>query len=146
MDKISAEKRSWNMSRIRGKNTRPERVVRSLLHRMGYRFRLHCADLPGKPDVVLPRFRTVVLVHGCFWHRHPGCRFAYVPETRVEFWLNKFGKNVARDRKSRKALEQLGWKVCVVWECEIKADRLSVARRLSEQLNGREVPERLFRR
>ena len=94
MDLLSQERRSWNMSRIRGKDTMPERLVRSLLHRMGYRFRLHRQDLPGRPDIVLPGRRTVVLVHGCYWHRHDGCRLAYTPKSNQTFWNSKFRENV----------------------------------------------------
>lgn len=107
------------MSRIRGKDTKPEITVRSLLHRMGYRFRLHRRDLPGNPDIVLPKHHAVVLVHGCFWHRHKGCKYAYSPKSRVEFWQKKFMENVARDSRNRKTLQQEGWKVVVVWECEL---------------------------
>lgn len=120
MDRISPERRSANMARIRGKNTRPELLVRSTLHRLGYRFRLHGKDLPGKPDVILPRFRTVILVHGCYWHRHPGCRLATLPQTNVSFWETKFVKNVDRDQRVTKDLEDLGWRVVVIWECETK--------------------------
>ena len=119
-DRISKERRSWNMSRIRGKNTKPEIIVRSLLHRMGYRFRLHRKDLPGSPDIVLPRYNTIIFVHGCFWHRHPRCRFAYRPKSRIEFWENKFKENVIRDRRTRRRLVQIGWNVVVVWECELR--------------------------
>src|SRR5690606_9744744 len=108
------------MSRIRGRNTRPEKVVRSLLHRMGYRFRLHRRDLPGTPDMVLPRHRAVIFVHGCFWHRHGRCRYAYTPKSRVEFWEEKFRQNVERDRRNAWALRRAGWRVLVVWECEIR--------------------------
>ncbi|MEM9417689.1 MAG: DNA mismatch endonuclease Vsr [Planctomycetota bacterium] len=118
VDKLTKERRSWNMSRIRGTDTKPERVVRSVLHRMGYRFRLHRRELPGKPDIVLPRYKTVVFVHGCYWHRHKGCRLAYTPKTRVEFWNTKFTANVERDRRNVRELEQSGWKVIIVWECE----------------------------
>jgi len=129
MDRLSTEQRSWNMSRIRSRNTGPERAVRSLLHRMGYRFRLHRRDLPGCPDIVLPRYRAVVLVHGCFWHRHEHCRFAYTPKSRARFWKEKFRRNVARDNEVREELSSLGWRVLVVWECEtgdtdILAERL----------------------
>ncbi|MBI2313635.1 MAG: DNA mismatch endonuclease Vsr [Betaproteobacteria bacterium] len=120
MDRLSREMRSWNMSRIRGRDTSPERAVRSLLHRMGYRFRLHQHALPGRPDLVLPRYCTVVFVHGCFWHRHAGCRFAYVPKTRTAFWKAKFNANRARDRKAVGELKALGWHVIVVWECELR--------------------------
>ncbi|MGD0974866.1 MAG: DNA mismatch endonuclease Vsr [Candidatus Korobacteraceae bacterium] len=118
MDRISRAHRSWNMARITARNTRPELAVRSLLHRLGLRFRLHCADLPGRPDIVLPRWNTVVLVNGCFWHRHANCRFAYTPKSRVAFWSNKFAMNVQRDRKVREQLLQAGWRVITVWECE----------------------------
>lgn len=110
------------MSRIRGKDTRPELRVRSALHRLGYRFRLNRRDLPGKPDIVLPRHQTVIFVHGCFWHRHPGCRFAYTPKSRVEFWQTKFQRNVERHREVEEELQTLGWRVLVVWECETEVD------------------------
>lgn len=107
------------MSRIRGKNTEPERIVRSALHRAGFRFRLHVKDLPGKPDIVLPKYRTVIFVHGCFWHRHPGCRYAYTPKTRVPFWKRKFAENVRNDRLARRRLARLGWCTIVVRECSL---------------------------
>jgi len=118
MDIISEERRSWNMSRIRGKDTKPEIKVRSMLHRMGYRFRLHRKDLPGKPDIVLPKYNTVIFVHGCFWHRHKGCKFAYTPKSRVDFWNAKFDDTVARDKRNRKQLQAKGWNVEIIWECE----------------------------
>jgi DNA mismatch endonuclease, patch repair protein len=105
------------MSRIRGKDTKPELRVRSQLHRMGYRFRLHRKDLPGRPDIVLPKYDTVIFVHGCFWHRHKGCRFAYTPKTRVEFWETKFEQNVRRDKRNAAALWRGGWRVLKIWEC-----------------------------
>jgi len=108
------------MSHIKGKNTKPELAVRSILHRHGYRFRLHRKDLPGNPDIVLPKHKTVIFVHGCYWHRHGGCRFAYTPKSRVEFWTKKFKENVKRDRKNLAALEGLGWKISVIWECELR--------------------------
>ena len=120
MDTISKEHRSWNMSRIQGKNTKPEIVVRKLLHSMGYRFRLHRKDLPGKPDIVLPKYKTVIFVNGCFWHRHEGCKYAYHPKSRIEFWENKFKGTILRDQNAYIELEKLGWKVVVMWECEIK--------------------------
>lgn len=123
------------MSRISGKDTSPERAVRSILHRLGYRFRLHSQSLPGKPDVVLPKYRTVVLVHGCFWHRHRGCPYAYAPKTRKEFWSRKFAGNTERDRRVTEQLRALGWRVLVVWECELRdTDRLSC--RLDGELRG----------
>ena len=119
MDTISKEHRSWNMSRIRSKDTKSEIKVRSVLHRMGYRFRLHVKTLPGKPDIVLPKYKTVVFVHGCFWHRHPKCTYAYTPKSRIEFWNKKFSDNVARFRTVKKELGKLGWKTVVIWECEV---------------------------
>jgi DNA mismatch endonuclease (patch repair protein) len=119
-DRLSRERRSWNMSRIRNKNTGPERQVRSILHRLGCRFRLKSAGrLPGTPDVVLRRHQSVVLVHGCFWHRHTGCKEATTPKSNVDSWMDKFAKNVARDRRTNSALMRLGWRVIVVWECEL---------------------------
>jgi DNA mismatch endonuclease, patch repair protein len=120
MDRLTKQHRSWNMSRIRGEHTKPEIRVRSMLHRMGYRFRLHRKDLPGKPDIVLPKYETVIFVHGCFWHRHPGCQFAYTPKSRVEFWTTKFARNVERHEEVEAALAEQGWNVVVVWECETK--------------------------
>ena len=120
MDTLTPERRSWNMSRIRGRDTRPERLVRSLLHRMGYRFRLYRKDLPGRPDIVLPRYRTVVMVHGCYWHRHPACHLAYTPKSNREFWEKKFARNVCRDSLQYEELRAMGWRVIVVWECETK--------------------------
>jgi DNA mismatch endonuclease (patch repair protein) len=119
MDSISKERRSWNMSRIRSKNTRPELLVRSILHRSGYRFRLHSRGLPGHPDIVLPKWKTVVFVHGCFWHRHKGCRFAYSPKSRKAFWRKKFRENMKRDVRKAEALTSSGWTVVTVWECEL---------------------------
>lgn len=119
MDTLSREKRSWNMSRIRSKNTQPEMAVRALLHRMGYRFRLHVEKLPGKPDIVLPKHRAVIFVHGCFWHRYPGCKYAYTPKTKHEFWQKKFRQNVERHKTVAGKLEEMGWRVVIVWECEI---------------------------
>lgn len=131
MDRLSKEHRSWNMSRIRGRDTNPEMTVRSMLHRMGFRFRVHCSKLPGKPDIVLKRYKTVIFVHGCFWHHHPGCMYATNPGTRIEFWQKKFAANVSRDIKVANALTEMGWKVAVVWECELSnlqslADRLEL--------------------
>ena len=120
VDKITPDRRSRNMSRIKGRDTSPEIAVRSLLHRLGYRFRLHRKDLPGTPDVVFPRRRKVLMVHGCFWHRHPGCRYAYVPKSRTDFWMGKFGRNVARDKTAQRQLQEKGWDVMVIWECELR--------------------------
>jgi len=117
-DRISKEHRSWNMSRIRSKDTSPEMRVRSFLHCAGFRFRLHVKNLPGSPDIVLPKHRTVIFVHGCFWHRHGGCKYAYVPKSNIEFWESKFKANVERDKRNIADLEHLGWSVEVIWECE----------------------------
>lgn len=119
MDRISKKHRSWNMSRIRSKDTAPERAVRSALHRLGFRFRLQRKkSLPGRPDVVLTRHRTAVFVHGCFWHRHTGCQFAYTPKTRPTFWLNKFSQNMIRDRRACSLLRKTGWRPLIIWECQ----------------------------
>ena len=128
-DRITKQRRSWNMSRIRGVNTKPELLVRSLLHGMGFRYRLHVRALPGCPDIVLPRWKSAVLVHGCFWHRHHGCRLAYTPKSRKAFWTKKFQGNVNRDKKASTLLRRLGWRVFVVWECELQ-NRERLARRL----------------
>lgn len=122
MDSLTKEKRSWNMSRIRSNDTTPELVVRSFLFRQGFRFRLHVKNLPGHPDIVLPKYKTVVEVRGCFWHRHPGCRQATTPSTNAEFWQEKFKRNVERDRNTEKLLKELGWNLIVVWECELKKE------------------------
>jgi len=122
VDIVDATTRSRMMRAIRGRDTGPEMRLRALLHRAGFRFRLHRRDLPGRPDIVLPRHRAVVLVHGCFWHRHQDCRFAAMPATRPDFWAAKFAANVARDGRNIADLQALGWRVAVVWECELKAD------------------------
>src|SRR5262245_33195523 len=133
MDRLTRERRSWNMSRIRGRNTRVEVVVRSVLHGLGFRFRLHGPRLPGHPDIVLSRHRTVVFVHGCFWHRHRRCQLAYTPKSHLAFWSDKFSANVARDFRNRRQLRRLGWRVVVMWECQV-ADRVALAQRLTAAL------------
>lgn len=120
MDVFSKDNRSRIMSRIGGKNTKPELIVRSMLHRMGFRFRLHRPDLPGKPDIVLPKYGAVVFVNGCFWHGHQGCPRSKMPETNSEFWQDKIEKNIRRDAENIKALQGLGWRVIVVWQCEVR--------------------------
>jgi DNA mismatch endonuclease (patch repair protein) len=119
MDRLTKDERSRLMSRIRSKDTGPELKVRSLLHRLGFRFRLHRRDLPGRPDITLPKYRIVIFVHGCFWHRHPGCRRATSPKTKTAFWNAKFQQNVERDLVVRERLEKLGWSVSIVWQCEL---------------------------
>jgi DNA mismatch endonuclease (patch repair protein) len=119
MDRISVSERSLNMAKIKSKNTAPEIKVRSILHRMGFRFRINVKILPGKPDIVLAKHHTVIFVHGCFWHRH-GCKFSYIPKTRQDFWLNKFQENTIRDEKVDIRLRDLGWRVVKIWECETK--------------------------
>lgn len=137
MDSLTPEMRSWNMSRIRGKDTKPELAVRSLLHGMGYRFRLSDKTLPGKPDIVLPKYRAAIFVHGCFWHRHPGCKYAYTPKSRLDFWNRKFEENVTRDRNNLALLQQEGWLPIVVWECEIKRIPSTVLEKVSRTLQQR---------
>lgn len=118
-DFLSPAERSQRMARIRGKNTRPEVALRKVLHGLGLRYRLHGSWLPGRPDLVFPRYKAVVFVHGCFWHRHSGCSIATIPKSNTPFWLDKFEKNVARDTRAIRALEELGWRVFVAWECEL---------------------------
>ena len=119
LHKVS-EQRSRNMSAIKSKNTKPEIAVRKVLHSMGYRFRLHSKDLPGSPDIVLPKYKTVIFVHGCFWHRHKNCKYATTPKTREEFWNNKFKSNIERDLEIHEKIKNLNWRSVVIWECETK--------------------------
>ena len=112
--------RSYNMSRIKGKNTKPEMTVRLFLFANGYRYRLHDKKLPGKPDIVLPKYKTVIFVHGCFWHGHANCKYNVVPKTNTEWWLNKINGNIANDDKAVKALKEDGWKIITIWECDLK--------------------------
>ena len=128
--------RSRNMAAIRGKNTQPERVLRSRMFALGLRFRLHARALPGSPDIVLSKYRAVVFVHGCFWHRHPGCRFATVPKNNAEFWEKKFAANEMRDQSALARLHDLEWRVAVVWECAIRASPQGTALRLSSWLRS----------
>jgi DNA mismatch endonuclease (patch repair protein) len=119
-DRLSASERSAQMRTIRKVNTRPELIVRKVAHSLGLRFRLHRRDLPGTPDLVLPKRKTVVMVHGCFWHQHAGCRLARRPKSRLGYWLPKLERNQERDRATRKRLVELGWNVVIIWECETK--------------------------
>ena len=119
-DRISATKRSKIMRAIKSKNTSPEKRVRSVAHRLGLRFRLHRSDLPGSPDLLFPRKKTALFVHGCFWHRHENCPVATTPKTNTDYWSRKFKRTLERDRESRRKLEEAGWRVLVIWECETK--------------------------
>ncbi len=132
-DTVDPAKRSEIMSRVPSRDTKPELIVRRIAHRLGFRYRLHRKDLPGSPDIVFPKHRSVVFVHGCFWHRHPGCKYASNPATRAEYWERKFRDNVARDARNEALLRELGWRVMVIWGCETK-DREAVAERLSSYL------------
>lgn len=123
MDKISKNARSALMARVKGKDSKPELIVRSALHKMGYRFRLHPKELPGSPDIVLPRYKTVLFVHGCFWHRHKGCRASSTPQSNQKYWMDKFIRNVERDKRNRKDLIKMGWHVFVIWECDTRDGR-----------------------
>ena len=119
-DTLSTEKRSWNMSRIKSQNTKIELAVRKHLFSKGFRYRINVRNLPGKPDIVLKKYNTVVFIHGCFWHRHQGCKDATTPKTKTSFWENKFHKNVKNDQKHVEMLQQTGWRVVTIWECEIE--------------------------
>jgi DNA mismatch endonuclease (patch repair protein) len=119
-DVHSKEIRSYNMSRIKSKDTKPELLVRKFLHKNGFRYRLHVKNLPGKPDIVLPKYKTVIFIHGCFWHGHNGCKYYVVPKTRTEWWLNKINGNAANDSNTEKLLRAAGWNIIKIWECELK--------------------------
>ena len=119
-DIVDRKRRSDLMANVRARDTAPELAVRRIAHRMGLRFRLHRRDLPGRPDLVFPKHRLVVFVHGCFWHRHDGCRYASTPKSRIAFWTEKFAANVARDARQETALRALGWRIVVIWECETR--------------------------
>lgn len=120
MDVHKPETRSYNMSRIKGKDTLPEMMVRKFLFSRGFRYRLHVRNLPGKPDIVLPKYRTVIFIHGCFWHGHEGCRYFVIPKTRTDWWLEKIWQTKQRNRLTQSELLQKGWKVIIVWECQLK--------------------------
>lgn len=133
VDSITSEQRSRNMSQIRSRDTTPEVIVRSILHKAGLRFRLHRKELPGKPDIVLRKHRAVIFVHGCFWHRHPGCKRCTTPKTNPAYWLPKLQRNADRDKEHIADLKKLGWRVRVVWECELK-NRPKLTRNLQTYL------------
>jgi DNA mismatch endonuclease, patch repair protein len=120
MDVFTPDQRSALMARIRGKNSKPEILIRRIVHALGYRFRLHRRDLPGTPDLVFPRLNKIIFVHGCFWHQHDGCQFAYKPKSNSTFWKRKFSENIARDDRAICELKELGWNVLVVWECRTR--------------------------
>ncbi|MFT3987965.1 very short patch repair endonuclease [Aestuariivirga sp.] len=140
MDILTPTSRSRIMSRTRGKDTKPEIAVRKAATSLGYRYRLHRRDLPGSPDLVFPRLKTVVFVHGCFWHRHPGCKYSYNPKSNVEFWSRKFQNNIARDERVKGNLERLGWQVVVIWECQT-TDFNSLKRTLQAYLENEIGPQ-----
>lgn len=142
-DKLTPEKRSWNMSRIKGKDTKIEVEVRKYLFSKGYRFRKNDKRYPGKPDIVLPKYHVAIFVHGCFWHRHEGCKDATTPKTRTEFWLEKFDKNVKNDQIKQEKLRKLGWKVIVIWECEIKKDLIKTMEWLEQEIEYQDIEGRL---
>ncbi len=132
-DSLTPERRSKLMSRVRGQETIPEKRVRSILHRLGFRFRKNVKSLPGTPDIVLPKYKTAIFVHGCFWHQHNGCRKARRPTTRVEFWNKKFDANIERDARKLRELRKAGWKTLVIWQCQIK-DSGKLERKLGKAL------------
>ncbi|MEO6456259.1 MAG: DNA mismatch endonuclease Vsr [Ginsengibacter sp.] len=124
-DVHTKEIRSKNMAAIKSRNTKPEMLVRRFLHANGFRYKLHDKSLPGRPDIVLPKYKTVIFVHGCFWHGHDGCRYYVVPKTRTEWWLNKINGNIANDTKAIKALKKEGWKIINLWECDLKSLKIT---------------------
>lgn len=144
------EKRSLIMSAVKTKNTAPEIEARRILHALGLRFRIHRRDLPGTPDIVLPKYQTAIFVHGCFWHRHPNCKHATMPKTRQDFWARKFSANLDRDRRNQEMLQSNGWRVLIIWECDLK-DRQSLTQRLGRAFgldqpgNSLPPPKRLIR-
>ena len=133
-DQLSKEKRSWNMSRIHGSDTSIEVKVRKHLYHAGFRYRKNDKRFPGKPDIVLPGYKCVVFIHGCFWHRHPGCKDATIPKTRTDFWIEKLDRNVSNDVKHIQQLKEMGWRVFVIWECEINKTFEETMARLIEQI------------
>lgn len=136
IDIVDRMTRSKMMSRIHGRDTKPEIMLRKRLHRIGFRYRTHVGNLPGRPDLVFPKYGAVVFVHGCFWHRHPGCRFATNPTSNVEFWQSKFTVTVVRDSAAIGKLEASGWRVAVVWECALERDARSTSAKVGRWLKG----------
>lgn len=135
-DQFTPQKRSWIMSRVRGKNTKPEIIIRSLIHRLGYRFRLHRRDLPAVPDIVFPSRMKAIFVHGCFWHSHPCSRGSRMPQANKEYWQNKIARNKTRDARNLRTLKKSGWDVLVIWECQLK-DEKNLVKRIINFLEGR---------
>ncbi|MEI9958002.1 MAG: DNA mismatch endonuclease Vsr [Ferruginibacter sp.] len=140
-DVHTTAQRSFNMSRIKSKDTKPEMLVRKFLHAHGFRYRLHNKKLPGKPDIVLPKYKTVIFVHGCFWHGHEGCKYYVVPKTRTEWWLNKINTNKSNDSKAVLALKKDGWKVIEIWECDLK--RTAIQKTFSQLLQNKAFAKKL---
>ena len=139
-DVHSKETRSFNMSKIRSKDTKPELLVRRFLHGLGFRYKLHVKDLPGKPDLVLPKYKVVIFVHGCFWHGHTGCKYFVIPKTRTDWWSDKIAKNKAKDKSSVEKLIELGWKIIEVWECELKSTmRIQTLTELSKRIKQKNI-------
>ena len=136
MDSITKSQRSLNMSRIRSKDTKPEKALRSILHNRRFRFRKNVEGLPGKPDIVFSKYKTVIFVHGCFWHQHPSCNRSIMPKTNRKYWKDKFEKNITRDYKNIKKLELSNWHVIIVWECEIKNDAEEICNNIESVLNS----------
>ena len=139
MDVVDSATRSRMMAGIRSKDTKPEMTVRRYLHSKGFRYRLHTRDLPGSPDLVLPKYRVAIFVHGCFWHRHLGCRYTTIPASNIEHWNEKFRVNIERDKRKQAALEAEGWRVIVVWECELRRTAQERLERLCDEIVSRPV-------
>lgn len=136
MDRLSADQRSWTMSRVKGKDTKIEVQVRKYLFSKGFRFRKNDKRYPGKPDIVLPKYKTVIFVNGCFWHQHPNCSRSKLPVANAEYWKNKLQKNVINDQMHEQQLQQMGWKVVNLWECELKKDFTSVMDTVIKEMLG----------
>lgn len=136
MDVHDKKTRSYNMSQIKGKNTKPEELVRKYLFSQGFRYRKNDKRLPGSPDIVLPKYKTVIFINGCFWHGHEGCKYFVWPQSNEAFWKNKIGTNILRDEKKTELLEAEGWRVVVVWECELKHDKDNTLKKLIERIKN----------
>jgi DNA mismatch endonuclease (patch repair protein) len=138
MDDLTTEQRHVNMSHIQSKNTKPEMIVRKYLFSKGFRYRVNDKRYPGHPDIVLPKYKTVIFINGCFWHQHPNCKYASIPKTNKEYWIPKLQKNVERDKLNYKKLSKLGWNVIVIWECELKKmDNIKVLQQTLYKICGK---------